>query len=87
MDARARMEKAAYVAARAGLPAEVSGALLDVKERWRDIPYLAVRPEGFELTDEVMGEQLAALRRIRGGNVADPEALATTIALDLQTPA
>jgi hypothetical protein len=66
MDARARLEKTAYVADRRGLSPEVPAALLDLKAHWHDIPHLQDRPEGFELTDLALAEQLAGCgNRIR----------------------
>jgi hypothetical protein len=86
LDARARMEKTAYVADRHGLAPEVPAALLDLRTHWRDIPHLAERPQGFELTDAALDEQLAALRRMLNGRTADPHDFAATIAFDIQTP-
>jgi hypothetical protein len=86
MDARARLEKAAYVAERQGLSREVPDALHDLKAHWREIPHLEERPDAFELTDVVLAEQLAAVKRIMKGKAVDPRAFAAVIALDIQTP-
>jgi hypothetical protein len=86
MDARARLEKTAYVADRRGLSPEVPAALLDLKAHWREIPHLEERSEEFELTDLVLAEQLAAIKKVMKGKAVDPRAFAATIALDIQTP-
>jgi hypothetical protein len=86
LDATARLEKTAYVADRRGMSPEVPAALLDLKAHWREIPHLAERPEEFELTDQVLADQLAAVKKIMKGKAADPRAFAATIALDIQTP-
>jgi hypothetical protein len=85
LDARARVEKTAYVADRHGLSPEVTAALRDLKEHWHEIPYLQDRPEGFELSDPVLAEQLAAVKKFVSGGV-DPYAFAKAVALDIQTP-
>ena len=85
LDARARVEKTAYVADRQGLSPEVPTALRDLRAHWHEIPHLQERPQAFELTDRIMAEQLAAVKRFVKGK-PDPCAFATAVALDIQTP-
>ncbi len=85
LDARARVEKTAYVADRQGLSPEVTTALRDLRAHWHEIPYLQERPDAFELTDLILAEQLATVKQFVKGKV-DPRAFATAVALDIQTP-
>jgi hypothetical protein len=74
-------ERAAYLVHKAGYSEDLEDGLLEISKNWQQIPYLAERAEGFELTDKILGNQLKRLQEISKQGKPNPKGLADALAV------
>jgi len=80
-DPRDNIMKFAERAQSKGLSKRVVNDLFGISENWNRIPFPAGRPEKFELTNEVLKNQVKAFQDIRSSGKPNPLALADAITL------
>jgi len=86
MDAKAAIQRMAYLTRRSGYSRDVERSLLGISSNLERIPYIAGRSKEFKLTDAILNEQLSKLSADSRIEKPDPKALADAIALAAMNP-
>ena len=86
-DGPTALETTAYFFDQAEYPEELGEGLLEVSRNWKEIPYLKEeRSRGFQLTDDILNQQLKQLARISKIQKPDPKTLADAMAVAFMNP-
>lgn len=80
LDARGKIQRAATVGRE--ISKDVQTALLDIAEKWEEIPYPGPSAGRTDLSETQLKMQLQTLKKITGVKKPDPDALADTLVVD-----
>lgn len=86
LTAKGSMEKLASMAERAGLSRKTRNGIQEIGRLWNAIPYMSERADDFELTDEVINQQLLALSTLPSVRREDAKELARALAIVTVSP-